>query len=697
MKIGTKIISGYSITGIILLLIGGAGIFSLQKIGSSFREVSGVNLPGVQYLLDMEAGIENLNTAYRTMLNQGLTPDERTRQKNNIKNARSRYGESIAKYEALPKTDQERILWPQFHESLAEWNTANSEFERLLNRVDETDILNPMLFLGNINKFRGDHYELMAGVASGLNSGMPFTGNNNPATCDMGKWMQTLRTKNRTANDGIQNSRQQHERFHQSIDRINLLLTESQSEDTAKKDIAAEMILEATAVYNEITIPAAAEIFTNLNNLAREAENSIALFQQMEHQNMVVAYQAHQKSLAILKQVADINIRAANNEAKRGDDIISMSNILVISIIIAGNIIAVILGLFLARMITRGIRNGVSMAEDIARGNLAAGSNGKLNGRKDEIGQLGSALQIMAEKLKSILTDIMNGTDNISSASSGMSSSAQQLSQGANEQASSAEEVSSSMEQMVSNIQQNTDNAQQTEKIAINVTEGIKKVSESAKESLLSVRDIASKINIINDIAFQTNILALNAAVEAARAGEHGRGFAVVASEVRKLAERSKAAADEIVALAVKSVNVTESAGKLMGELIPDIEKTSRLIQEITAASLEQNSGAEQINNAIQQLNNVIQQNAAISEEMATSSEELSGQSESLKSTVSYFKLGIEKKTVKPALTGSIKKKTDVTRQPGGMMHAQVNGPGKKGIDLKMFNEVISDNDYEKY
>jgi methyl-accepting chemotaxis protein len=388
------------------------------------------------------------------------------------------------------------------------------------------------------------------------------------------------------------------------------------------------------------------------------------------------------------------------SEARRGDEIISNSNILVIAITIAGNSYRNHFGFAFHNQYpdTGHQKTEYQWLMNISRGDLTVKADGNLNGRKDEIGQLGAALHVMVEKLRNILTDIMNGAENISSASSGMSSSSQQLSQGANEQASSAEEVSSSMEQMVSNIQQNTENAQQTEKIAVNVSEGIKKVSESAKESLISVRDIASKINIINDIAFQTNILALNAAVEAARAGEHGRGFAVVASEVRKLAERSKLAADEIIALAVKSVNVTESAGKLMGELIPDIEKTAKLVQEITAASLEQNSGAEQINNAIQQLNNVIQQNAAISEEMATSSEELSGQAESLKNTVTYFRLGRERTTPKPSKAGIVqKKRADVSRQNEGRMLIRVNGPENKGVDLRMFDEVISDNDYEKY
>ncbi|MGF1584730.1 MAG: methyl-accepting chemotaxis protein [Bacteroidales bacterium] len=365
--------------------------------------------------------------------------------------------------------------------------------------------------------------------------------------------------------------------------------------------------------------------------------------------------------------------------------------LMLITILAAALVLSVLR--FIARSITGGITKGLNIAEQISKGDLTVNIDQSITIQQDEIGQLGRALQLMIEKLRGIIGDIVSGADNISSASTEMSSSSQQMSQGATEQASSAEEVSSSMEEMVSNIQQNTDNAQQTEKIAQNVSSGIKKVGESAGDSLESIRNIASKINIINDIAFQTNILALNAAVEAARAGEHGRGFAVVAAEVRKLAERSKIAADEIVALAAKSVNVTEESGKLMGELIPDIEKTARLVQEITAASLEQNSGADQINNAIQQLNQVIQQNAAVSEEMATTSEELSGQADQLKETVSYFRLetGIKHRKSTFGVKKGLSPAAVSEKNPG-----QLAGNSKKVIDLKMF-EMANDSDFEKY
>ncbi len=345
---------------------------------------------------------------------------------------------------------------------------------------------------------------------------------------------------------------------------------------------------------------------------------------------------------------------------------------------------------FISRNIARPILQSVEFAKKIAGGELDAGIEDYL--RNDEIGVLINALRGMSAKLQEILTSISDGANNIADASAHLSETSQQLSLGANEQASSFEELSTTMEEMASNIQQNTENAQQAEKMSVHIRNGIHEVTERAKKAYDANKVISDKIKIINDIAFQTNILALNAAVEAARAGEHGKGFAVVAAEVRKLAEHSKQAADEIISLAETSLEFAEGAGSKLTELIPEIEKTTKLVQEIAAASLEQSNGTSQVNNAIQQLSNVTQQNAALSEELSTSAEEMSSQAEQLKSVIAYFKINRE--------TSDVKKKSSV--QKAGYEEQTQATAAKKQISRKKgsiekYHERIDDNDFEKF
>jgi methyl-accepting chemotaxis protein len=234
-----------------------------------------------------------------------------------------------------------------------------------------------------------------------------------------------------------------------------------------------------------------------------------------------------------------------------------------------------------------------------------------------------------------VLREVKSVADNVAVASQQMSSSSEELSQGASEQASSVEETTSSMEEMTANIRQNTDNAQQTEKIARKASNDATESGDAVKMTVSAMKDIAGKISIIEEIARQTNLLALNAAIEAARAGEHGKGFAVVAAEVRKLAERSQAAAGEISELSASSVQDAEKTGGMLAQLVPDIKKTAELVQEISSASKEQDQGAEQINTSVQQLSAVVQQNASSAEELASTAEELSAQAEQLQNLVS--------------------------------------------------------------
>ncbi len=400
-------------------------------------------------------------------------------------------------------------------------------------------------------------------------------------------------------------------------------------------DIAKLPRAEGMKVFESRTLPALQDTQAVLGAMkARAAQN----VQRMEEARAIYASETI-PSLQAVQELLGAVIATAEEHVLSEEAMLSQAadTRRGIFILVA---IAIPLGIALAVVIARGIlgpvRRGVDFARALAKGDLSATI--ELD-QKDEIGELAKALRSMADSLRDIVAGIQTASDQVTAGSQQLSSSSQEMSEGATEQAAAAEEASSSMEQMAANIRQNADNALQTEKIAAKSAADARDGGQAVAETVAAMKQIADKISIIEEIARQTNLLALNAAIEAARAGEAGKGFAVVAAEVRKLAERSQHAAAEISDLSGSSVEIAEKAGQMLARMVPDIQKTAELVQEIAAASKEQDAGAEQVNKAIQQLDQIIQQNASASEEMAATAEELSSQAEQLQDTIAFFKL----------------------------------------------------------
>jgi methyl-accepting chemotaxis protein len=298
-------------------------------------------------------------------------------------------------------------------------------------------------------------------------------------------------------------------------------------------------------------------------------------------------------------------------------------------------LLAAITLVFAARM-KRALKQAVALTDTVANGDLRSQVDVRSS---DEIGQVLSGLNHMITRLREVVGDVTSAAQNVAAGSEEMSTTAQHLSQGAVEQASSTEEVASSMEQMASSNNQNAASTEETEKMARKSAADARFSGNAVAKAVEAMQTIAEKIMVVQEIARQTDLLALNAAVEAARAGEHGRGFAVVAAEVRKLAERSQTAAGEISSLSSSTMRAAEEAGRMLAGLVPDIERTSSLVGQISNSTREQATGLSQVNMAIQQLDTVTQQNTSASEEMAATAEELASQAEQLQAAISFFKV----------------------------------------------------------
>ncbi|MBF0341035.1 MAG: methyl-accepting chemotaxis protein [Magnetococcales bacterium] len=413
---------------------------------------------------------------------------------------------------------------------------------------------------------------------------------------------------------------------------------------------------------------------------------------QIEHVN-----KSEQQMIASRRALNELLDQVGAGQKKKLESEVTSSE----QLILGGSLLAILLGALLAYFLSKSLVSSITGCI----GNMVRMSEGDLaircvSNRQDELGDMSRAIDTMAVKLREVVEKITEASASVTTGAQQLASSAQTLSQGATEQAASIEETSSSMEEMSSNISQNTDNAQTTEGISRIAARDADEGGQAVTQAVSAMKEIASKISIIEEIARQTNLLALNAAIEAARAGEHGKGFAVVAAEVRKLAERSQTAAGEIGHLSSASVQVAERAGTIISKLVPDIQKTAQLVQEISSSSREQSQGASQINAAIGQLDQVIQQNAGASEEMAATAEEMNNQAMHLSEVISFFRTGQQATATarpKPARASS-----GVSASKGrlAVKHAPTKAlpaPAGRGVELKMGSGGASDDEFETF
>jgi len=637
LRLGGKFAAGF---GLVLALLAGVGTWAIVGIGGIVHDaeevIGGNQLRGdfTQRVVDHLVWAENV-AAY-------LTDETVTELAVQLDPTQCAFGKW---YYGEGRKEAERLV-PQIAPLLAEVEAPHRELHESAARIRESFVeVDPDLG-AFLREKKTDHVEWMNAVLRVFADPAATRAavQEDSALCDLGRWLgspELAQAMNREPElrAHVQPILEPHRALHQSVTRINALLAQGQRAQ------AGAYFAETSTTHARATLAAMDELIAWHDGRMARRQQALGIYAQQTKPSLHKV----QELLGKTQDTVRANIMTDEQMLHAAD---ATRRAVVILMAVAFPLGAV-LAFVIARGIVGPVTKGMAMAGAFARGDLTADVD--VNSR-DEIGRLAQSMRDMGQKLRGIVAEVQAATDNVSSGSQELSGSSETLSQGATEQAASVEEVSSSMEQMTANIRQNAENARQTGKMAAQAAEDTARGGQAVSQTVHAMKEIATKITIIEEIARQTNLLALNAAIEAARAGEHGKGFAVVAAEVRKLAERSGAAAAEISDLSSGSVRVAEEAGQMLERIVPDIRRTADLVQEIAAACAEQDAGADQINKAIQQLDQVIQQNASASEEMASTSEELSSQAEQLRVTMGFFRIGAQAPAAQRAVGGGPRK-----------------------------------------